>query len=247
MTEKLQTYREWLNWGANTLKKAGNDAPRQEARWLLLSMAGLDPVDLIRLDTQLFESQEILERFKEAIQRRTRHEPLAHIEGHIEFYGLTFKSDARALIPRSDSETLINVAMAYMPEDEQVSIADLGTGSGCLLLTLLHLRPKAIGQGVDQSVDAIALAMENVRGLELSTRATLFPQSWADWDAWSDMDLIVSNPPYIESGVIASLDPDVRLFDPMDALDGGNDGLDAYREIISLAAAEMQQGARLVL
>lgn len=239
------TLANWLDWGAKVLADAGLETPRLDAKLLLQHAAGLSSAELI-LNERALLGQEQSHRFARGIERRTRHEPLAHIEGVCEFYGLSFLSDSRALIPRPDSEILIDRGLELIANDQPVRIADLGTGTGCLLLTLLHHRPLATGSGLDISRDALALARQNAARLTLEDRATLNQSSWTDWTGWSDTDVIVSNPPYIASHVIATLDPDVKLFDPALALDGGGDGLDAYRQIITLGAQHMKPAAWLV-
>lgn len=181
------------------------------------------------------------------IERRIAGTPLQHIIGETPFHAITLKTDARALIPRSDSETIVDLALELLPEDQKLNIADLGAGTGALLLAILTQRPHAKGTAVERSVEAATLLAENIRALKMDDRATLFQGSWADWSGWAEYDLIVSNPPYIERGVIPTLAPEVRDHDPMEALDGGPDGLDAYREIITLGAAHMKSGASLVL
>ncbi|MBO6695449.1 MAG: peptide chain release factor N(5)-glutamine methyltransferase, partial [Henriciella sp.] len=156
-------------------------------------------------------------------------------------------SDGRALIPRADSECVVDLALMQIPEDAAWHLADLGTGSGALLAALLSQRQRASGAAVEQSAAAISLANENFETLNLTGRVQLVQSAWADWAGWDRCDLIISNPPYIASDVIPDLAPEVRDFDPMDALDGGPDGLAAYREIIALGGERMRSGAHLVL
>ena len=186
-------------------------------------------------------------RFAELLNRRAGHEPLQHIEGTGGFFGLTLACDRRALVPRADSESVVEAALARMPEDGDIRIADLGTGSGCILLAILSNRPRATGVGVEADMDAADLAEQNTAQLDLSARVRIARQSWANWQDWSEMDLVVSNPPYIARAEIDTLAPEVRDHDPRAALDGGGDGLDAYREIAALGAANMSWGAWLVL
>ncbi|MFN4184655.1 MAG: peptide chain release factor N(5)-glutamine methyltransferase [Hyphomonas sp.] len=181
-----------------------------------------------------------------AVERRLAREPIQHILGVTSFYGLDIRTDARALIPRIDSESVVEAALDRMPKDGPLQIADLGTGSGCLLAALLSQRPQASGEGVEASPEAASLARENLQALRLADRGAVFAGSWADWQGWARADLIVSNPPYIASAEIGTLEPEVRAHDPLSALDGGADGLDAYREIIALAAVAMKPGAWLV-
>ena len=163
------------------------------------------------------------------------------------FYGLEFTTDARALVPRSDSEVVVEAALSLLPDGPGRSIADLGAGSGCLLIAMLSERPDVKGVGVEADPDAATLATENIARHRLGRRASVEVTTWKDWQGWQDVDLIISNPPYICTDVISTLDPEVRIHDPAAALDGGRDGLDAYREIAGLARAFMRPGTPLVL
>ena len=181
------------------------------------------------------------------VQRRLTHEPLQHILGRTWFYGLEILCDDRALIPRPDSETVVEAALALLPEDRPVRVADLGTGTGCLLAAVLSQRPEARGVGVEASPEAASLARENLAALGLGQRTSLFVGRWEDWAGWPETDLVLSNPPYIPSRDIESLSPEVRDHDPRAALDGGPDGLAAYHSLVSLAARGLRPGAWLVL
>lgn len=208
---------------------------------------GLNSLDTIRREHQLILDGPVVAAFKSFIQRRAAHEPLQHIEGITEFYGLTYKTDNRALIPRADSEELVSQVLARLSPDSTGRIADLGTGTGCLLLSVLHERPGMSGTGVEASQDAATLARENTTRLGLEGRAEIFGGSWQDWTGWGDVDLILSNPPYIDRATLETLAPEVRDHDPLMALDGGVDGLDSYRDIIARSAAAMKPGAWLCL
>lgn len=184
--------------------------------------------------------------------RRVRREPMAYILGEREFWGLTFKVTPAVLVPRPDSETLIEAALALMGDRERAwRTLDLGVGSGCLLLSLLHEWPNASGVGVEASRDAIAVAQGNARALGLEGRT-----AWreADWrrSGWSDslpapFDLVVSNPPYIATSALSGLMPEVAEFEPKLALDGGPDGLDAYRALAIASHKLVMPGGRLLL
>ena len=158
------------------------------------------------------------------------HEPLALIVGQAEFWSLPFAVNRHTLLPRPDSETVVRAALDACPAPARV--LDLGTGTGCLLLSVLHERPSAWGVGVDLSAGAAALAHANAATLGMDKRSAFLCGSWAA-ALGARFDLVVSNPPYIRSGDIAGLMPDVRLYEPARALDGGADGLDAYRAIIA--------------
>jgi release factor glutamine methyltransferase len=240
------TFADLINQGAAKLKSAGLDAARYEARILFLWAADLNPTALISAE-QNNASDALIAKYQAAIDRRAAGEPFQHIVGTTEFYGLEFLSDKRALIPRPDSECVVELALEMLPNHTPLNVADLGTGSGALLSAILSHRPQAFGMAIERSPQAASLAEENFKALDLSPRTTIFRSSWTDWQGWDTCDLIISNPPYIESAVIPRLQAEVRDHDPMDALDGGADGLDAYREIITLGAAQMKAGAHLVL
>lgn len=231
---------------AQELAAAGIGEAALEARLLLSHITGLSRAMIIARSDRALTPDE-LQAVREAITRRSAREPLQHILGVTQFYGLDIRTDARALIPRPDSECVVEAALDRMPKDLPLQVADLGTGTGCLLAALLTQRPLARGEGVEASPEAAELACENLQALGLTGRAGIFSGSWADWQGWAGADLIISNPPYIASGVIPALEAEVRDHDPMGALDGGADGLDAYREIISLARTLMKPGAWLVL
>lgn len=231
---------------AQELAAAGIEEAAFEARLLLSHITGLSRAVMIADPGRALTSEESL-ACKEALARRVAREPLQHILGVTQFYGLDIRTDARALIPRADSECVVEAALDRLPKDAPLILADLGTGSGCLLAALLTQRPLARGEGVEASAEAASLARENLAALSLAARGTIFEGSWAGWQGWHTADLIISNPPYIASGVIPELAPEVRAHDPLSALDGGADGLDAYREIAALGAAGMKPGAWLVL
>ncbi len=218
---------------------------REEARAFLVWVCDISTIELIALEHDPFPDERA-QAYHDTIERRASGEPVQHIVGKTVFYGVTLKTDSRALIPRSDSECVVDLALEHLPATDSAQIADLGTGTGALLIALLTARPKLTGIAVEQDAEAADLAVENIQATGLSDRAALFRGNWTDWTGWAEADLIISNPPYIASDVIPTLAPDVRDHDPMDALDGGADGLDAYRDIITLARA-IKPGAHLVL
>jgi release factor glutamine methyltransferase len=177
---------------------------------------------------------------------------MAYILGEREFWGLPFKVTPAVLVPRPDSETVIEAVLSLMPDRVRPwRILDLGTGSGCLLLTLLREYPEASGVGLDASPEALEVAQENARALGLVDRATLQSGDWRS-SGWFDraggsFDLVVSNPPYIQSGVIGGLMPEVGRYEPRLALDGGRDGLDAYRAIAAGVPGLLVAGGRLAV
>ena len=213
------------------LKAAGIDRPRREARLLLAHSFGKSVEWLVAHDDERIETPA---PFENAVRRREAREPLSHILGEREFWSLRFQVNASVLDPRPDSETLVAAVLAQYPEPDTVlKIADLGTGSGCLLLSILNERPGAQGVGVDISESALSIARENAQRFGLAARAN-FNQS--DWESSLDgtFDIVVSNPPYIPTAAIDDLAPEVARFEPRGALDGGADGLDAYRHIAAV-------------
>ena len=232
-----------LRHGAAMLSAAGVESPWLEARLLLAHAAGL------RQDALLRDRDAPVEMMPYAalLARRAAREPLALIVGQQEFWSLTFAVSGDTLIPRPDSETLIEAALAARPDRAGTrSILDLGTGTGCLLLAALTEYPAAWGVGVDLSPGAAALARRNAAALGLSSRAAMLCGCWDDaLDA--RFDLVLSNPPYIPGADIAGLMPEVALHEPRRALDGGPDGLDAYRALLRRMPALLQPGGAAVL
>jgi release factor glutamine methyltransferase len=214
------------------LRAAGIDAPEADVRILLKLALGLDDAGLVSAGRAPISAQEQA-CFDRLIARRMSGEPIARIAGEKEFWSRSFKLGAATLVPRPETETLVEVALSIFPgRNVELRVLDLGTGSGILLATILLERPRAIGVGVDRSEAALRIARENLKGLGLGDRAQFICGDWSAALA-TRFDLIVANPPYIASGEIATLSREVRDHDPRLALDGGADGLDAYRAIIA--------------
>jgi len=178
------------------------------------------------LDIAQFES------YKQLVERRANREPIAHILNRREFWGLDFYVTKDTLDPRPDSETLVEAALRYFPDKTKpLRILDLGTGTGCLLLALLTEYKNAAGTGIDISLGALEVAKRNALHLGLAQRTEFILQYWGT-GLTGNYDLIISNPPYIEEGVIPTLEPEVAQYEPHLALSGGVDGLDCYRALI---------------
>ena len=229
MIESSETLAEAIHAGAGQLSAAGIDNPRLEARLLLACAIGRSSEDL----TRDLAARNVPPTFKTLIARRVAREPLAFILGWREFWSLRFQVSGSTLIPRPDSETLVEAALALKPDvDSPLRVLDLGTGTGCLLLAFLHERPCAFGVGVDLSADAARLARQNARDLGLADRSAFLCGDWAG-SIGGRFDLVLCNPPYVATPELAALMPDVALYEPRGALDGGKCGLTAYRAIIA--------------
>lgn len=180
------------------------------------------------------------------IARRAAREPVSRIIGTRGFWKSEFKLSPQTLDPRPDSETLIEAALKYS-DAPPATILDLGTGTGCLLLSLLQEYPKATGLGIDISEEAAATARENAVALNLADRASFLATDWNDWQASAPFDLVISNPPYIAPDEMAGLEPEVTKYDPVTALVGGDDGLECYRSIAALLPRALKKGGLVVL
>ena len=230
-----------LKEAAACLAEAGIDGAAREAR-LLLQAAGDLPIS-----TQIAFPERTIEagaaaRFRTLVTRRATREPMAHILGQREFWSLPFKVTADTLDPRPDSETLVQAILDQIPDrNTPLRLVDFGTGTGCLLLALLHELPKATGLGIDASAGALAVAAENALALGLTARASFRQGDWDDGIAPA-FDIMLSNPPYIPSGEIESLQPEVAAFEPRLALDGGPDGLAPYRRLAPSAVRLLSPG-----
>ncbi len=235
----------FLRWGTERLKAAGLAADaRREARLLLAAAEQVTPEHLIAYPEHPLSREETARRF---VERRAAREPISRILGRRSFWKHEFVIGPAVLDPRPDTETLIEVVLQRRPDlNEPLRIADLGVGSGCILLSLLGEYPQARGVGVDLSPGALEIAAVNARALEAETRCTLHRGSWCA-PLESGFDVIVSNPPYIESDAIAGLEPEVGNHDPHLALDGGADGLDAYRRILDCVPGRLKTGGLLAV
>jgi release factor glutamine methyltransferase len=221
------TIAEVLRWGASRLETARVENPRLESRLLLAHALGCSSEHLIR-DVHAIAGRS---GFTDLVERRAAHEPLAYILGWREFWSLPFHVSPATLIPRPDSEAVVAAALAHHP-DRPSRVLDLGTGTGCLLLAFLSERPGSFGVGVDRSESAARLALRNARDLALAGRSAFVCGDWGT-SIEGQFDLIVSNPPYIETADLAGLAPEVAAHEPSAALDGGVSGLTAYRAIIA--------------
>ena len=235
-----------LDAAVRRLYAGGIDTARLDARLLLGDVLKLETTDLVAHPERPLAAPEV-ERFRDLIERRCRHQPVSQLLARREFWGLTFRVTADTLIPRPETETVVEAALAGLADrGHAIRILDLGTGTGCLLLALLHELPQATGIGVDRSPGALAVARANATALGLAERAELRLGNWSD-GLTESFDLIVSNPPYITTPAMDQLAPEVARHEPHLALHGGWDGLDCYRAIAGGLAGILHPDGRLLL
>ena len=223
------TRREAISFGAARLRASGIESPRLEARLLLAQATGMTPEMLLGEPDCVAATS----GYEKLLLRREAHEPLALILGHREFWSMEFAVSDATLVPRPDSEALIEAARGAFPDGAHPPqrIVDLGTGTGCLLLAALAEFPTAFGVGLDISPAAVFLARRNAGMLGFGNRTAFVVADWARGVA-GRFDLVIANPPYVATAEIPNLMPEVALFEPRGALDGGIDGLDAYRVLV---------------
>jgi release factor glutamine methyltransferase len=230
-------------------KTGGVDSADLDARILMGAVLGLDLTGTIAAAKRILSAEEAA-RLEDFARRRITGEPVARILGCKEFWGLPLRLSTATLVPRPDTETVVEAALKFLRAesicDDPLRIADLGTGSGAILLALLSELPNAFGVGTDISAAALRTARDNARQLGLASRTGFVACDYAA-ALGGRFELMASNPPYIRSADIASLGVEVREHDPHRALDGGPDGLDAYRLIAPEAARLLKPGGALVL
>ena len=245
--ERVWTVHDVLRWATDDFRSRGVDGPRLCAELLLGRAIGSTRIQLI-VDAARPLSADELGRVRELVRRRRGREPIDYILGEREFYRRTFRVDRRVLVPRPDTETLVDVALE---RSRAVSMSmralDLCTGSGCVAITLARERPTASVLGTDASADALAVALDNKLRLGAYNLALLPGDLFAAVPPGCVFDVITANPPYIPSAQLASLQPEVRDFEPRGALDGGQDGLDLVRRVVEGAGARLAPGGVLAV
>lgn len=234
-------YTEAFLMGMQKLKEAEIGEAQLDARLLLEEVCGTDHNTLLcHGDREVSEAEE--EQYRKALEQRAVHVPLQHLLGYQNFMGLRFQVNEHVLIPRQDTEILVEEAMRYLHDG--MRILDLCTGSGCILLSLLYYSNDCEGVGVDISQEALQVAAQNAELLGIKAD---FLKSDLYEKVTGKFDLLVSNPPYIERKVIPTLMEEVREYDPYIALDGGEDGLDFYRRIIGGAQDYLKRGGQILM
>lgn len=234
------TYRQAEQKGENMLQAAGVMDAKIDA-WLLLEMVAKIDRSFYFMHTDEEVEPEVLLEYERVLEKRAERVPLQYITGEQEFMGMTFKVNSNVLIPRQDTETLVGETLKVI--EPQMDVLDLCTGSGCILLSIMKNAPTVRGTGSDISKQALLVAKENAKMYALEAdwvRSNLFD------NVTGVFDVIVSNPPYIAQGEIPSLMPEVGRFEPVQALDGGVDGLDFYRRIVEDAPRYLKEGGYLL-
>ena len=241
----MQSLLETLRKAEDFLARKGLPKAKLEAGLLFAGILGVRRLDLFLQFERLLAADEV-ERLRAATVRRANREPLQHILGTAPFRDLILKSDRRALIPRPETEELVDLALGLFPADQPVRVLDLGTGTGALALSIAQERPAWNVEAVDASDDALSLARENAAALGLADRVAFAKSDWfsAVTDAY---DLIVANPPYLTEAEVASAEPEVRLHDPVSALVAPDNGLADLRRILEAAPRHLRTGGWVVL
>jgi len=242
------TFRDQLAAATTALEAAGVASPRIDAEWLLAGLLGVGRV-AVRLDPAGAVSAQLAERYGDAVRRRARREPLQRILGWEEFRGLRVRLTDAVLVPRPETEALVEWALALLPArgGRRLLAVDLGTGSGCIACALAAERPDLDVVAIDVSPAAAAVARENANALGLTARIRVVAADLLDGVRDLGADLIVSNPPYLPTGLVPELPPEVRTHEPVVALDGGTDGLTLIRRIAAIAHRALRVSGVLVV
>lgn len=237
-----------LNWTSEFLAEKGSDSGRLDAELLLSDLLGLPRIQLYTNFDRPLVSEE-LEEFRARVKRRAAGEPIAYILGSVEFWTLDLAVDPRVLIPRPDTETLVRAALDRLPLDAEGRLVDLGTGSGAVALSIASERPGLTVAATDISPDALEVAAENACRNDLANRVAFFQADLFNGldESWTDLDMVVSNPPYIGERERPDLSRSVLDFEPELALFSGDDGLDLIRRLILDARDALKSGGHLLL
>lgn len=222
------------------------ESPTIDARLLLEAAAPVTRAEILA-DPHRSMADDAAARLEAFVVRRERREPISLILGRKAFWTLELAVGPGVLTPRSDTETLLDIVLAAFPRERTFTVLDLGVGSGAILLAILAERPRARGLGVDVSEEALAVARDNAANLGVANRAALLRGDWTAGLAGASFDLVVANPPYIPTAEIATLAPEVRDHEPRLALDGGPDGLDAYRRLAPEILRVLRDGGRFAV
>lgn len=235
-----------LNWTVNYFKSKNIESARLDAEVLLSHVLGQERIYLyVHFDEPM--QQDELNKFREYVKKRAQHVPVAYIIGEREFMGLPFKVTPDTLIPRPDTEILVENVLANVDKNKEMMIADIGTGSGAIILSLLANLPNAAGKTVDIAPKAIEVAKENAVNLHVDDRCEFFTGDLFAPLQGDKFDVIVSNPPYIPQKDIAGLEDDVKAYEPVSALTDGGDGLSYYRRLLGEGRAYLKENGFIAL
>jgi len=244
VNQRTWTIRDVLDWATKDFGARGIDSPRLDAELLVARALGVDRIELyLDLGRPLLEEER--GAIRELLIRRREREPVAYIVGHRDFYGRRFSVTPDVLIPRPDTETLVEHALRLIPADVPLRVADVGTGSGAIAISIAAERPRVQVVATDVSQEALLVASSNALAMGVSDRiqfeeANLFGHE-------GSFDLVLSNPPYVRAADIPHLQEEVRDYEPSTALSGGEDGLDVVRALISRAAEVTVTGAQMLV
>jgi release factor glutamine methyltransferase len=244
VTSRTWTIRDVLEWATEDFAARGIESPRLDAELLVAKALGID-----RIGLYLDLNRPLVDRERSAIRplvaRRREREPVAYILGHRDFYGRRFSVTPEVLIPRPDTETLVEHALRCIPEDTACRVLDVGTGSGAIAVTLAAERPQALVTATDVSEGALRVAAENAERLGVEARVRF---ERADLlNGAEQYDVIVSNPPYIARSEIETLQAEIRDHEPIAALEAGEDGLDVVRALLPAAEPATASGAQMLI
>lgn len=240
------TINSLLNWTVNYFKSKNIQSARLDAEVLLSHVLRQERIYLyVHFDEPMEQNE--LSKFREYVKKRAQHVPIAYIIGEREFMGLPFKVTKDTLIPRPDTEILVENVLNNVDKDKEIEIVDIGTGSGAIILSLLVNLPNAQGKTVDISSKAIEVAKENAVNLQVNDRCEFFVGDLFAPLNGNKFDLIVSNPPYIPQKDIATLEDDVKEYEPVSALTDGGDGLSYYRRLLSEGKAYIKENGFIAL
>ncbi len=243
----MVTIASLLSAAAKTLEAVGVDSPRLNAELMLAEVLGFSRTSLVT-ESSSTVADERQARFLRMLERRTQREPLQHILGEAHFYGLIFNVSSDVLVPRPETELLVEQAVEFLRERSNPQVFDLGTGSGCIPISIAKEVPESRVWSVDISEAALSVAKTNAGRNDVADRVQfLHGDGFEVLDAAQRFDLIVSNPPYIPTGELADLQPEVRDYDPKLALDGGADGLVFYRRLANASARWLVPDGKIMI
>lgn len=236
--------RELLSECVSSLHNVQNENAMFDANTIIQTVLGISPLDMVLKSKTDVDSEKIT-TVREWTNRRCSGEPLQYITGVQEFMSLEFIVNPDVLIPRQDTETLVEHVLAKL-SGKTVSILDIGTGSGCIPISLVHYNKNSVARGIDISERALETAMQNAKKHNVDDRVAFERKDILTDELYGKYDILVSNPPYIETNVIITLDSTVKDHEPYNALDGGDDGLIFYRRIVKIAPKHLNDGGMLV-